>query len=262
MYTVSIIQDTFLSDTSPHDTPSAPEMPALKPLDRPAGLADQVCKTLREYLGSHVIVPGQRLQEAALAMQLGVSRTPVREALARLESEGLVAADGRSFIVPILSDADVDEIYELRGLLEPAALAQVAESVADPETLARIAEALRAAESADQKGDAEAFIEANARFHAAWHDLVANRRLLRAIALNAGHVRYLRVLTLNNAAARKAAMAGMKKILAALRTRDGERAGRVMREHLDVARGRLRLVLDEIRRETAAESAALSPERV
>ena len=96
-------------------------MPALKPLDRPAGLGDQVYKTLRDYLGSHVIVPGQRLQEATLAVQLGVSRTPVREALARLESDGLIAADGRSFVVPVLSDADVDEIYELRALLEPAA---------------------------------------------------------------------------------------------------------------------------------------------
>ena len=234
--------------------------PALKPVDRPAGLADQVYKTLREYLGGRVIVPGQRLQEAALALQLGVSRTPVREALARLESDGLVAAEGRSFIVPVLSDADVDEIYELRGLLAPAALAQVAES-ADPGTLARIAEALRAAEAANAKGDAEAFIEANACFHAAWPDLVTNRRLLRAIALNAGHIRYLRVLTLNNVAARKAALAGMKNILAALRKRDGERARRVMHEHLGVARRHLRLVLDDIRREVAAGAPAVSAER-
>jgi len=228
-------------------------VPELKPVDRPIGLADQVYKTLREYLGSHVIVPGQPLQEAPLALRLGVSRTPVREALARLESDGLIVADGRSFMVPVLSDADVDEIYELRGLLEPAALAQVAVSVAQPKALSRIAAALEDAEAADRSDDAEAFIEANARFHAAWHDLVANRRLLRAIALCAGHVRYLRVLTLNNAAARKAALTGMKNILAALRKRDGERATRVMREHLRAARHHLRLVLDDIEREAAAQ---------
>jgi len=227
-------------------------VPSLKPVDRPAGLADQVYKTLREHLGSHVIGPGQPLQEAPLALQLGVSRTPVREALARLESEGLIAAEGRRFIVPVLSDADVDEIYELRGLLEPAALAQVAASVADPAALSRIAAALQEADAADRGNDAESFIEANARFHAAWHDLVANRRLLRAIALCSGHVRYLRVLTLNNAAARKAALTGMKSILGALRKRDPERAARVMREHLRVARHHLRLVLDDIEREAAA----------
>lgn len=226
--------------------------PVLKPVDRPAGLGDQVYKTLREYLGSHVIVPGQRLQEATLALQLGVSRTPVREALARLESDGLVAAEGRSFAVPVLSDVDVDEIYEVRGLLEPAALALAAEAAAKPGALARTGEALRAAETAESNSDAEAFIEANARFHAAWHELVPNRRLLRAIALNAGHVRYLRVLTLNNAVARKAALAGMKNILTALRKRDATRAQRVMREHLSIARHHLRLVLDDIRREEAA----------
>ncbi len=129
----------------------------------------------------------------------------------------------------------------------------MAESVADPRTLARIAEALRAAEAADRKADAEAFIEANARFHAAWHDLVANRRLLRAIALNAGHVRYLRMLTLNNAAARKAALAGMKKILATLRTRDGERARSVMRDHL---RRRPRAPAPGPRRDPSARPAA------
>ena len=226
-------------------------VPVLKPIDRPAGLGDQVYKTLREYLGSHVIVPGQRLQEAPLALMLGVSRTPVREALARLESEGLITADGRSFIVPVLSEADIDEIYELRGMLEPAALAQAAASLTDPKALSDLALALRDAEAAERSGDAEGFIDANARFHAGWHELVSNRRLLRAIALSAGHVRYLRVLTLNHAAARKAALAGMKNILAALRKRDGERAVRVMREHLRVARHHLRLVLDDIEREVA-----------
>jgi DNA-binding GntR family transcriptional regulator len=221
----------------------------LKPLARPAGLADQVYRTLREYLGSHVIGPGQRLQEAPLALQLGVSRTPVREALARLESEGLIAQDGRSFVVPVLSDDDVGEIYELRGLLEPAALAQVAQSIEDASALAPTAAALRDAEAAERRGDAEAFIESNARFHATWHALVANRRMLRAIDLCAGHVRYLRVLTLNDAHARKAALAGMRQIMTALRKRDGDRAATVMRDHLRVARHHLRLVLDDIERE-------------
>ncbi|MBE7524072.1 MAG: GntR family transcriptional regulator [Burkholderiales bacterium] len=224
--------------------------PALKPVDRPEGLGDQVYRTLREYLGSHVIVPGQRLQEAPLALSLGVSRTPVREALARLESEGLIAADGRSFVVPVLDDADVDEIYDLRGLLEPAALSRVAASAPTARALAPVASALKSAEAAERDGDAEAFIEANARFHASWHALVANRRLLRAIALSSGHVRYLRVLTLNDATARKAALAGMRAIVAALRKGDAGRATEVMREHLRVARAHLRDALDRIARET------------
>lgn len=228
----------------------------LQALERPESLSDRVYATLREYLRAGRIAAGQPLQEAALAAQLGVSRTPVREALARLESEGLIAADGRSFVVPVLDDEDVDEIYDLRGLLEPAALARVAAAAPTSRTLAPVASALKAAEAAERDGDAEAFIEANARFHAAWHALVANRRLLRAIALSSGHVRYLRVLTLNDPAARKAALSGMRAIVAALRKGDPARAAEVMREHLRVARHHLRDVLDRIARESRPDAGA------
>ncbi len=230
--------------------------PILKPVNRPAGLGDQVYKTLREYLGSHVIRPGQPLQEVALAQRLGVSRTPVREALARLQSEGLIAVDGRSFVVPTLADADVDEIYQLRGILEPAALALVALGGVDAKALAGLNAVLGEAEAADRVDDADAFIEANARFHQAWQGLIANRRLLHAIALYAGHVRYLRVLTLRSVAARKAALPGMKNVVDALRMGDAERATRVMRKHLEVARQFLRQALDEIESEARVEGSA------
>ncbi|MEI8325583.1 MAG: GntR family transcriptional regulator, partial [Betaproteobacteria bacterium] len=138
--------------------------PNLTPIDRPAGLADQVYKTLRDYLSSHVIRPGQPLQEAALALRLGVSRTPVREALARLLSEGLIAVEGRSFMVPILAETDVDEIYQLRGILEPAALALVALSGTKPVSLPVLERAFAQAQAAQDSNDADAFREANALF--------------------------------------------------------------------------------------------------
>src|SRR5208282_4650952 len=86
---------------------------ALETLDRPRSLGDRVYVTLREHICSGRVPSGHPLQEAALAAQLGVSRTPVREALARLASEGLLDSYGRSFIVPSLSEADIDDIYEL-----------------------------------------------------------------------------------------------------------------------------------------------------
>ena len=228
----------------------------LTPINRPAGLADQVHRTLREYLGSRVLKPGQPLQEATLALRLGVSRTPVREALARLLSEGLIAGEGRSFMVPILSDADVDEIYQLRGILEPAALAWVAQSNYQLGALQELERAFAQAKAAHVSGDADAFREANTRFHQAWQGQVTNQRLIHAIELYAGHVRYLRVLTLGSAPARRATLSGMKKIHAALRRRDPAGAERVMREHLETARKFLRRELDEIERETRAEGSA------
>jgi DNA-binding GntR family transcriptional regulator len=232
--------------------------PNLTPINRPAGLADQVYKTLRDYLGSHVIRPGQPLQEATLALRLGVSRTPVREALARLLSEGLIAVEGRSFIVPILSDANVDEIYQLRGILEPAALALVAQKTPDPAALEELGQAIAQAQAADAANDSEAFSEANARFHLTWQGQVRNSRLIHAIDLYAGHVRYLRVLTLGRVEARKAALSGMKNIMSALAKRDAASAQRVMREHLEAARKFLRLALDDIEREAREEGASRS----
>jgi len=209
---------------------------ALKPLDRPVALADQVYQTLREQLRTGRIGPSQRLQEVMLANQLGVSRTPVREALARLASEGLVEADGRSFAVPGLTPADVDDIYEVRSLLEPEAMRHAARRAADPAAGAPLEEALAEAVAADAARDADRFIAANSRFREAWLALVANRRLVRAIGLYADHVRYLRVLTLADPDVRTGALAGMREIAAALRAGDAPEAARAMQAQLERAK--------------------------
>ncbi len=208
---------------------------SIKPLERPAGLADRVYNQLRDNIGSHQIRPGERLQEVSLAAQLGVSRTPVREALARLESEGMIVVEGRGFVVPELTDADVEEIYQLRFLLEPAA---VDDAVA-----------------AEKAGDFRAFLEANSRFHHAWRALVPNRRMSKLLDQYVGHVRFLRVLTLGDAGARKAALTGMKAIHAAFRKRDAEAAATAMHKHLEAAKSFLVDAIAQIETEKAAEVA-------
>ncbi len=210
--------------------------PQLKPLDRPIALADQVYQTLRDLLRTGRIGPSERLQEVALATQLGVSRTPVREALARLASEGLVEADGRSFAVPGLTPDDLDDIYALRGLLEPEAIRLATSRATDPAKRKPLDQALADAVVAHEAGDAESFIAANSRFREAWLALVPNRRMVRAIGVYADHVRYLRVLTLADTAVRAGALEGMKEIAAALRSGDAVNAGRAMREQLERAR--------------------------
>lgn len=210
--------------------------PQLKPLDRPIALADQVYQTLRDLLRTGRIGPSERLQEVSLATQLGVSRTPVREALARLASEGLVEADGRSFAVPGLTSEDLGDIYALRSLLEPEAIRLASVQAADPAMRKPLDEALADAVAAHQAGDAESFISANSRFRDAWLGLVPNRRMVRAIGVYADHVRYLRVLTLADTAVRAGALEGMQEIAAALRAGNAADAGRAMLEQLERAR--------------------------
>ena len=226
---------------------------SIKPLERPAGLADRVYNQLRDNIGSHQIRPGERLQEVGLAAQLGVSRTPVREALARLESEGMIVVEGRGFVVPELTDADIEEIYELRFLLEPAAAKSAVGEVGSAADLASMSAAIDDAVAAEKTGDFRAFLEANSRFHNAWRALIPNRRMSKLLDQYVGHVRFLRVLTLGDASARKAALSGMKNIHAAFKKRDAQAAADVMTKHLEVARQYLIEAIRQIDLEKEAE---------
>lgn len=232
---------------------------SIKPLERPAGLADRVYNQLRDNIGSHQIRPGERLQEVSLAAQLGVSRTPVREALARLESEGMIVVEGRGFVVPELTDADIAEIYELRFLLEPAAARSAVAEVTGAGDLASMSSAIDDAVAAEKNDDFRAFLEANSRFHNAWRALVPNRRMSKLLDQYVGHVRFLRVLTLGDPAARKAALTGMKNIHAAFKKRDADAAATAMHKHLEAARLYLVKAIEQIDLEKAAEQRATAP---
>lgn len=209
---------------------------SIKPLQRPLALGDQVYQTLRGHLRDGTIVSGQPLQEVQLAEKLGVSRTPVREALTRLASEGLLASDGRSFVVPSLSLEDVDDIYEVRFLLEPAAMRRVAELTPAAAVRAPIDEALAAASAAYKTNDADAFREANIRFRNAWIALVPNRRLVRAIEQYADHMMRIRALTLGDQKVRTIVIKGLKRIAEALAAGNGDDAATAMRDHLGEAK--------------------------
>ena len=208
----------------------------LKPVERPRALGDQVYQTLRANVRNGKILPGQALQEVQLAAQLGVSRTPVREALTRLASDGLVTADGRSFVVPSLTLADVDDIYEVRGLLEPEALRRIAAQTTNPVVRAPLMKALEASVAAHKAGDNEGFMDANAHFRSAWLALVPNPRLVHAVELYADHVQHLRALTLNDAKVRKVVLAGLKRISKALIAGDGDASAQAMHDHLREAK--------------------------
>lgn len=224
----------------------------LKVLQRPESLSDRVYATLREYLRAGRVPVGQPLAEAALAAQLGVSRTPVREALARLAADGLLVSDGRSFTVPALSDGDVEDIYALRFLLEPEALREIAAGHPSRKTLAPLRRALEDMTAAHAAGDGAEFMEANYRYRTAWMALIPNRRLARAIELYADHVRYLRAFTLGEAAVRAVVLKGLRRLQVALAAGDGEAAAAAMDAHLREAKR----ILLEVTGRTAPAAAA------
>ncbi|MFO1377897.1 MAG: GntR family transcriptional regulator [Steroidobacteraceae bacterium] len=226
--------------------------PKLGVLVRPEPLGGRVYATLREYLRSGRIVRGEPLQEVAIAAQLGVSRTPVREALVRLASEGLVTADGRGLTATVLTVSDAEEIYALRLLLEPEAVRLVAARALDEIQLAPMRRTLADMVAAHAASDTAAFIEANYGFRTAWLELVTNRRLVRAIELYADHVRYMRVLTLCDPGVRSGVVARLRGLSRAVELGDAGDAARRMSGHLLEAKA---VLLAQIRKSDFAPGA-------
>jgi DNA-binding GntR family transcriptional regulator len=133
---------------------------------------------LRELIVSGALAPGARVSEAELAAQLDVSRTPVREALARLDGEGLVQAAGRGVRVRTLSADELVAVYRVRAALEAlaaetAAESQVAGEIA-PAALNELDHLADQTDAATRAGDLESAAQLNRAFHRATIVLAAN----------------------------------------------------------------------------------------
>jgi GntR family transcriptional regulator, rspAB operon transcriptional repressor len=193
-------------------------------------LGDQVYKALHERLARGEL--GERLTETRLAAELGISRTPVREALHRLRQEGLLDATPRGKSLARLERADLEEILEMRTVLEPFIAARAAERGA-AEPLARLRRALQ------QEVDArsvERFAQANQEFRIALLEMCGNRRLADTARRLDGQIQPLRRATLAEAENRAVVVRHHRKLVAALGRRDAREAERVMAELMERAR--------------------------
>ncbi|MFE5707350.1 GntR family transcriptional regulator [Rhodococcus koreensis] len=149
---------------------------------RPTTLRDRVIAIVRQALVSGEIRPGEMYSAAALAARLGVSSSPVREALLTLVSEGLMEpVRNRGYRVVPMSEQDLDEVYQMRVLLEVPATLQAAEQ-ANPDDIASLETLVHAADSAAQDRDLIRFVEADRHFHLSLLSLCGNKRLVGAIA--------------------------------------------------------------------------------
>jgi DNA-binding GntR family transcriptional regulator len=144
-------------------------------------LETQVYEALRKAILEGQLARAQRLVQDDLATQFGTSRIPVRDALKRLESEGLVALDDRgSFVVSYFGSEDVEEIYGLRLLLEPYAAGKALDGMtaSDLEALESIAQEMQAAAVLK---DIERYVQLNQTFHLSLYELSQQRRLVKMI---------------------------------------------------------------------------------
>ncbi|MDQ1077814.1 GntR family transcriptional regulator [Pseudoroseomonas cervicalis] len=208
----------------------SPDLPPLPEDARP--LAERVHAVLRDAIVAGVLAPGGRLSERGLAAALGVSAQPVREAMQRLEAEGLVETRPRSGSVVLCQPrARLVEMGRIRAALEGVAAGFAAEH-ATPEDIDRLRQRLAAMRTATEARDGAALRLANEAFHTALLAVSDNAFLLRGLqALRAyDHIGRARVLAADDDQPRLA-LAEHAAILEAVAAGDAPQAEALMRRH-------------------------------
>ena len=189
-------------------------------------------RRLLDDIRDGLLLPGTRLRETDLADRLGISRTPVREAIRQLEADGLVVHLPRQgATIRSLDYAEVIELYEMRAVLEGTA-ARLAARVASDVELAELT-SLNTALATDPAGpDAQ---QINRQFHRTVLDAARNRFLVKSMNALRKTMMILGPTTLSDPARAAAAVAEHAALLAALQARDATAAEAAMRTHVEHA---------------------------
>lgn len=207
------------------------QMSAPRPIPRQS-LHDQLVEQLRTLVTEGAVAPGEKLNELALAAAFGVSRTPLREALKVLASEGLVTLNqNRGARVARVSAKDLREVFPVLMALEGLAGRMACTQMPDA-AIADVARLQRQMEDEYARGDLSAYFRFNQMIHEAILEGSANEILISTHRALSGRVRRARFMANMSAARWARAIAEHQDILAALSARDGPRLSALLESHL------------------------------
>lgn len=199
---------------------------------RRATYADGVIEAVRMAIVRGVFPPGSRLSEAELARQLGVSRTPVREAIRALEKDGLLQrAPGQGLSIADISVDDVEEIYTIKTVLEGTAV-RLACRRATEKDLARLYRFTEEMQVLAERGEIAAYAKVSREFHAALIRVSRSRRLAELYQAVDTPIQRLRVYALSQPGRPLDSVREHRAIIDAIAGRDPEQAERLIRSHV------------------------------
>lgn len=204
-----------------------------KSIVRAVDLRQQVYENLRARITSGEFDKDTRFYERTFADELGVSRTPVREALAMLEGDGLLSQAARGYRLPQMSRQQVIDVTEIRLLLEPHAVASMVRETSAAERK-KVAGKIR--KEVETNRDSDAYITAHSRMREVILGKVRNRSLVDAIQQYEDSIHFVRVSTLGQADWRSMSADGMLEIADALEAGDADRAAELQYTLLTKAR--------------------------
>src|SRR3954453_15271109 len=204
-------------------------------IQRHKGLADDVYEAIFNKLMSLEISPGARITVDGLVRELGVSHTPIREALGRLEGEGLVVKThlvGYS-AAPQITRRHFDELYEMRLVLEPGAARRAARQVNEDNMrkLTETAEQMRRLDGGRERLKYSGFARLDADLHDQILEIAGNELVRETLAHLHTHFHIFRLMF--HARVTEEALTEHESLLVALSSGDADGADRAMREHIE-----------------------------
>jgi DNA-binding GntR family transcriptional regulator len=195
-------------------------------------LRDVVFKTLREAILKGDLAPGERLMEIKLANQLGVSRTPIREAIRKLELEGLVVMVPRKGAeVAKITEKDLRDVLEVRASLEELAISLACERITD-EKIAELKDALEQFRTVIKGKDVTKIAQMDVAFHDVIFEATQNARLVQMVNNLREQMYRYRLEYLKDFSTHSRLDEEHVKIFEAVSARDIERATALIREHI------------------------------
>lgn len=198
-----------------------------------SSLSGGIYQTLKEKILSLELLPGEKLQERALAESLSVSRTPVREALHRLSTEGWILVNSRKYIqIRTVSQKDVLEVFQLRRLIELQAVELLCEDFLTREIsrkLADISDAMK-----ESRENRRQFIGFDQDFHALIIDSIGNSKLSRIWKNLSEEIIWLGMIALHSNQRFEEVLDEHGHVLDALRKRKKKLARETLLRHLEI----------------------------
>lgn len=212
--------------------------------DKPtrASLAEKVYGTLKAELHDFLWVAGDRLSEAELGQRLGVSRTPVREALFRLRNEGFLDVESKTgwFVRPI-DFQRLDQLYDLRIVLEGASVARLVARRDEPPELEQL-KAIWLVPAAERLSDPRTVGALDEAFHAALVAATGNHEMARVHAEVTDRIRIVRRLDFTRGDRIEATYAEHAKILRAILQRKADQAQLLLKSHIEQSKAEVRKI--------------------
>ena len=226
-----------MRSSSAASTPPAPvraTAAAAPPQLAARALYEQVAEQLRGRIVAHTLPPGSWIDEQAIAAEYGISRTPLREALKVLAGEGLVTMKlRRGAYVTEVSSRDLDEVFHLLALLESDAARVVARG-ATPAQLAELNSLHEQLEASVV--DRDRFFAANERFHMRLLEIADNRWRIQLVADLRKVMKLNRHHSLFKQGRLEASLKEHRQLMAALKSRNADRAQALMQQHMAAGR--------------------------